>query len=105
MNISVTKIIDKMISELQLAKVEGDHTKVKQHVQAVRTLCDLVLDDSQLEPVANQQMVINSPKKINSAPLVSPYVPPVSQAAPVSNLPTGTKLEEEDANGDSLFDF
>ncbi|MCH1626161.1 YwdI family protein [Fredinandcohnia quinoae] len=98
MNISVAKIIDKMIAELQQAKVEGNYLKVKEHFMAVRTLCDLVLDENHSEYTENRQTPTVSPMQLTS-------VPSIPQVAPISNLPNSTKLVEDDANGDSLFDF
>ncbi|MFS0863051.1 YwdI family protein [Fredinandcohnia sp. 179-A 10B2 NHS] len=86
MNISVNKIIDKMQQEILMAKSEGNEQKIRERLMAIRTLCDLVLEES--------------PAK---APIVEKKViPAVLQTNTVVNTP---KLQEEDANGDSLFDF
>jgi len=85
MNITVNKIIDKMFVELQMAKNVGNSAKVRDHLLALRTLCDLVLDEAPVEKPVIQQVV--------TTPM------------PSTNLPITAKLEEEDANGDSLFDF
>ncbi|MEH7383821.1 YwdI family protein [Bacillus sp. JJ1521] len=95
MNISVGKILDKMQQELQTAKGEASEQKVRERLMAIKTLCDLVLDEAQAEvrrvetvPVQPLQQVVQSI--------------PATQPTTIQNA---TKLKEADANGDSLFDF
>lgn len=64
----------------------ADPAKMRESVAAIRALCDLLLDEG---PGKEQQ----PPRAM---PLTSPQVPSVS---------TVNKVKEEDANGDSLFDF
>lgn len=64
----------------------AEPAKMRESVAAIRALCDLLLDES---PGGNQE----TPR---ATPLASPQVPSVS---------TENKLKEDDANGDSLFDF
>ncbi|MBD8013245.1 YwdI family protein [Microbacterium sp. APC 3898] len=65
----------------------GDPAKVRDSVAAIRALCDLLLEDDQ--PMINHQ----TPRAV---PLDSPQPQTVSAV---------NKLKEEDANGDSLFEF
>ena len=65
----------------------GDPAKVRDSVAAIRALCDLLLEDDQ--PVIDKQ----APRAV---PLASPQPQTVSAV---------NKLKEEDANGDSLFEF
>lgn len=65
----------------------GDPAKVRDSVAAIRALCDLLLEDDQ--PVIDNQ----TPRAV---PLASPQPQTVSAV---------NKLKEEDANGDSLFEF
>lgn len=65
----------------------GDPAKVRDSVAAIRALCDLLLEDDQ--PMIEKQ----APRAM---PLASPQPQPVSAV---------NKLKEEDANGDSLFEF
>ncbi|WP_449538135.1 YwdI family protein [Ferdinandcohnia sp. Marseille-Q9671] len=90
MNISVTKILDKMQLELQTAKTEANEQKVRERLLAIRTLCDLVLDEA---PTASK------PRRIEAIPVQPP------SALPTATITNASKLKEEDANGDSLFDF
>lgn len=65
----------------------GDPAKVRDSVAAIRALCDLLLEDDQ--PAADKE----TPRAV---PLASPQPQTVSAV---------NKLKEEDANGDSLFEF
>ncbi|WP_010677266.1 YwdI family protein [Bacillus timonensis] len=97
MNISLNKILDKMQQELQSAKSEGSEQKIRERLMAIRTLCDLVLDEAPVEV-----------KRVASVP-VQPFPQSVQPIPKMQQQPTTiqntTKLEEDDANGDSLFDF
>lgn len=86
MNITVDKIIEKMMKELQIAKQEGNSAKVREHFLAIRTLCDLVLDEAPAEKPVLQKMM-------------------TTQIPTTTNFPTPVKLDDDEANGDSLFDF
>lgn len=65
----------------------GDPAKVRDSVAAIRALCDLLLEDDQ--PMIEKQV-----------PRAMPLASPQPQAVSAVN-----KLKEEDANGDSLFEF
>ncbi|MBT2570854.1 YwdI family protein [Planococcus sp. ISL-110] len=67
----------------------GDPAKVRDSVAAIRALCDLLLEDDQ--PAIDKQ-----------APRAMPLASPQPQTQPVTAV---NKLKEEDANGDSLFEF
>ncbi|MEH7234631.1 YwdI family protein [Bacillus sp. JJ1562] len=95
MNISVSKILDKMQQELQSAKSEASEQKVRERLMAIRTLCDLVLDESPVETRRVEAVQVPPIQKV-----VQPI--PTIQPTTIQNI---VKLEEEDANGDSLFDF
>jgi len=94
----MNKILDKMQQELQHAKNEGSEQKVRERLMAIRTLCDLVLDEFPAEakrveviPVQQTQQVMQQMQPI--------------QPVQTTTIQQTTKLEEDDANGDSLFDF
>ncbi len=84
-----------MQQELQSAKSEASEQKVRERLMAIRTLCDLVLDEAptevrRVEAVPVQQMQL--------------AVQPI-QAMQPTTIQNTAKLKEDDANGDSLFDF
>ena len=63
----------------------------REKLTAIRALCDIVLDE-----------------KINSTKLPATNLVSTTVSSPVYTQPVAIpsqKLEEEDANGDSLFDF
>ncbi|RNF40071.1 YwdI family protein [Planococcus salinus] len=64
----------------------ADPAKMRESVAAIRALCDLLLDES--------------PGEMQKPPRATPLASP--QVQTVSNV---NKLQEDDANGDSLFDF
>lgn len=63
----------------------ADPAKACESIAAIRALCNLVLDDEQAQH-----------DKPQAIPLAAPQVQSVS---------SGSKLKEDDANGDSLFEF
>ncbi|MDR4890298.1 YwdI family protein [Fredinandcohnia sp. QZ13] len=95
MNISVGKILDKMQQELQMAKSEASEQKVRERLMAIRTLCDLVLDEAPAEVRRVETVPVQPMPKV---------VQPIQTMQPTT-IQNSTKLEEDDANGDSLFDF
>lgn len=85
---SIVKQIEKLTTEAAHAATEQ---QAREKLAAIRALCDIVLDEKISSP---------KPASINSvsATISSPaYTQPVAIPA--------QKLEEDDANGDSLFDF
>ncbi|WP_226642778.1 YwdI family protein [Mesobacillus subterraneus] len=105
MNITMQKLLLKMEEELRRAKAAESEAMQRERIHSIKTLCELVLD----EPPANSRGVAAPAKQA-----VQQYVPPQpiipQQQMPVnqqsSMIPQPKKLEMEDnANGDSLFDF
>lgn len=86
LNIPIAAILTKMEEQLRQAKVAASPQRLREHVAAVRALCDLVLEKEEEKETA---------------------VTSVAAAAPLS-IPQG-KSERidigDDANGPSLFDF
>ncbi|WP_339175076.1 YwdI family protein [Solibacillus sp. FSL R5-0691] len=85
---SIVKQIEKLTSEAAHAATEQ---QAREKLAAIRALCDVVLDDKISSP---KPASINSMSTTISSPV---YSQPVAIPA--------QKLEEDDANGDSLFDF
>lgn len=81
--ISNEHIIMQIDKQLQQAKVTGNEQSKREALAAIRALCDLAL-----ESVSTSQ------------------VPPIVQAVSVSpTIQQPVALKENDANGESLFDF
>lgn len=105
MNISLQKLLLKMEEELKRAKTAESEAVKRERIHSIKTLCELVLD----EPAEHSRGYAESVKQA-SQPFVPPQhsIPqqqmPVNQPSPM--IPQPKKLEMEDnANGDSLFDF
>jgi hypothetical protein len=88
MNISVQKLIAKIAAELELAKSSQKEESLREKIYSIKILCELILDEKQAAmdaPTATyQQHVFQQPATINE--------------------PKKLDLNNE-ANGDSLFDF
>lgn len=86
--IPTERIIEEMERQLKYAKAADDEAAVREALTAVRALCQIVLvgNEQKDEPVITPRTMANSHK-----PLLSSL--------------EGRPLEEEDANGGSIFDF
>lgn len=91
-----------IITEIQkhAGVATGSDAKIREELAAIRALCDVALSDNHATPtpaaVAQQPQPVQQMQYVPVEPAV------IQQAAP--SLPT-KKIHEEDANGDSLFDF
>ena len=89
---------DMIVAAIQqhASEATGDEAQVREQLTAIRALCDVAL--------ANERQA--APQRATAAPMQMaqpvPAVAPQIVAAP--SLPT-KKINEDDANGDSLFDF
>ncbi|UFT99001.1 YwdI family protein [Radiobacillus kanasensis] len=90
MTIQDESVLQKMEAEIQKALQHKNQSgKVREHVRAVRLLADLLLDDQE-DQAATQPSI--------------PAMP--TQTEPKGIQPLNTeRLKDEDANGDSIFDF
>jgi hypothetical protein len=94
-NISVEKLLMKIEEELKLAKNTTKQENLREKVYSIKILCELILDEKQIQ---------QEPKPTPVA-VFQPVVAQPSFQQPVSlNQPKKLEMENE-ANGDSLFDF
>jgi hypothetical protein len=94
-NISVEKLLMKIEEELKLAKNNTRQENLREKVYSIKILCELILDDKQVQQES----------KPTPLPTFQPVASQPSFAQPVSlNQPKKLEMENE-ANGDSLFDF
>lgn len=105
MNISLQKLLLKMEQELMRAKSSDSEAVQRERIHSIKTLCELVLD----EP-PQQTRGFAAPAKQAAQPFITPQPSILPQQMPVNQqstiVPQPKKLEMEDnANGDSLFDF
>ncbi|WP_163969456.1 YwdI family protein [Oceanobacillus halotolerans] len=89
-------IIKKMMSELQEALAnESNPSKVSDHISNVRLLCDVMLEDKSDEQGNTSETITDSEMK---AMIGDTKPQPTSFRHSVID-------DDEDANGDSIFDF
>lgn len=93
--ISSEQLLLEMERQVSLAKQAANEQERREAVSAVRSLCNVLLNDTAKPPL--------SPAFPNVQQLASPSTAAL-QAQPVVSL-NEQPLQEEDANGESLFDF
>ncbi len=89
-----------IVAQIAKLAVQANDTKNEQHVReqltAIRALCDVVLNDDAVQ--SNQSHTSHTESNFVNQSIPSPIF-----RQPV--IPSSQKLEEDDANGDSIFDF
>jgi hypothetical protein len=90
MSISVEQLLKKIENELHKAKQAGGTAKLRENVHSIKILCELILEDS-------------GSGSVRSVPEMVALQPQIQSITPTTL--SVKKLEEEEANGDSLFDF
>ncbi|MED1672379.1 YwdI family protein [Pallidibacillus thermolactis] len=101
MNISYHTILKKMEEKLIEAKSTNSNAHIREHVQAIKTLCEVILMDDGQSETSYQRTV--QPKTIpyQSQPtVITPTTPSTSSILGEKRLET-----DDGANGDSIFDF
>lgn len=94
MNISVQKLLGKIEEELRQAKQSETEAKMREKIYAVKTLCELVLEEQpNAETAIKTIMPSPAPVPVQTQMLTQTY-----------GQPPKMKIDE-DSNGDSLFDF
>lgn len=101
MDISVKKLLSKIENELGQAKGCTDQRRLREKVYAMKALCELILDD---EGNSVGEIQTSFAKPVPVTPMVAPVMPPQSFQGLGLGEPKKLDLQEE-ANGDSLFDF
>jgi hypothetical protein len=98
MSISVGKLLDKIEEELVEAKKFHSDARVRERVYAMKTMCELILEESSavshVEPTNVRSTATN---------MAAPTPAPVQSTTLVSQ-PKRIRMNDE-ANGDSIFDF
>ena len=96
MSITNDAVLKKMMKEVQEAMGKQDHASIREHVRAVKLLCDLVLDEESASSGSVQEPTAAELRKMmgdDTTPRKEPK-PSVSE-----------RSEHGKANGDSIFDF
>lgn len=86
--ISTERIIEEMQRQLNYAKTAEDDQAIREALTAIRALCQVVL-------ASNEK---------TEEPIITPRTMAISHKPQISSLDS-RPLEEEDANGGSIFDF
>jgi hypothetical protein len=93
MQIPVGNLLGKIEKELQEAKSSSSQDRIRERVYSIKALCELLLEGEGTgsEPVR---------------PAAS-YIPqPVQESVPLASIQQPKKMNmENEANGDSIFDF
>ncbi len=93
MDISVTKLLDKIGAELAEAKRAGSEAKIRERAQVIKALCELILDEAPVEKRMETKVI---------QPVQQSFVP---QTAPQMLPQQERMVMEDEANGESIFDF
>ncbi|MBT9248494.1 YwdI family protein [Bacillus halotolerans] len=109
MNIHISALIQKMEEELKKAKTAEGDEELKRHVAVVRSLCDVVLDQPEMGSAPRIQ------PSVTASPSAPPSTPPSTDQLLMEKMMGSAGLnkyrkqekdkQEEDGNGESLFDF
>ena len=91
--ISYEAIVQQIEKHVMQAKQGGSEARLREQLSAIHTLCEIVLHEKATHV---NQPAASSTVQVHTLP-ASTVQSPVAIAA--------TKLEEKDANGESLFDF
>ncbi|CAG9620062.1 YwdI family protein [Sutcliffiella rhizosphaerae] len=95
MSITLDKVLARLEAELEKAMDTGNVQKKREHLAAMKSLCELALETD-----------VEAPVHRNVKKEYSPSVQAHSLAPPSQISNNGAnRYIEEDANGDSLFDF
>lgn len=89
--ISRETLLQQLEQYVAAAKQAGTEQQFREQLVAVRALCDVALATGASQQTVRIQQITEQPMLV-----------PVSQ--PVQKMPSA-KLQESDANGDSIFDF
>lgn len=95
MNISVEKLLDKIGAELEEAKRASSAAKIRERAQAIKTLCELILDEASTTEKKTDSVKVSQPVQQLVVPQSAPQMMPAKERM----------VMDDDANGESIFDF
>lgn len=106
-------VIDRMMNELVKAKEQRDNIKqMNRHIENVQLLCDIILaDDQSLKNVSKAGVDSTSRADITEQEMKAMIIGQQTksnkvQTEQLKQLRTGSNIDDDDdGNGDSLFDF
>ncbi|MBU7594283.1 YwdI family protein [Metabacillus halosaccharovorans] len=99
MDIPISKLLSKMEAELTKAKNSQSEKERRERIVVIQSLCELILDEK-----SPQVQTITSPSSSSISPAELQKM--MGNMATVVKNPSSSEVKkEDDANGDSLFDF
>jgi hypothetical protein len=94
-------VLQKMMAELQQAKqLKDNETAMLKHIQHIRLLCDLFLDEEEM-PVTS----LRRPDNIESAEMKAMLGEKGYNKELAEQQGKRDQIDHDGANGDSIFDF
>ncbi|MFC5732686.1 YwdI family protein [Cytobacillus gottheilii] len=102
LSISIQQLLGKMEKELKEAKGLSQSSLVRERVHAIKSICELILENG-----GEKTQQLSSMPVSYSVPVSQPQpMPQILPQNPAPAIQPAKRLEMEDeANGDSLFDF
>ena len=101
MNISVEKLLHKIEEELKEAKGTNSNAKIRERVHAIKTMCELILEES---TTVTSSTTTTSATANNASNLIVSNPAYRGQVASMPNQQERLIIDEE-SNGESIFDF
>ncbi|MCU9613352.1 YwdI family protein [Caldibacillus lycopersici] len=98
MQISYEAILKKMEEKLNEAKVSDSAARIREQVQSIKTLCEVLLEETNSSASIHKEIPIQ--KFQPQMPIQSTTVIPSTTTLSEKKI-----VMEDGANGDSLFDF
>ncbi len=95
--ISVHRVLDELQRQLTKANATSDEATIRESIAAMQSLCGLVLGDTNGSAAKS-----SLPKSLETTQVASTQT---IVTEPSNSALEGKLLEEDDANGGSLFDF
>ncbi|MEJ9281123.1 YwdI family protein [Ureibacillus thermosphaericus] len=95
--ISYERLFNQIERYVVQAKQTTSEQELRELLSAIRALCDVALNSEKRPTSFAQKDQVQS--------YVKRQIPSYVQVSHGNQLPPSTKLDEEDANGESIFDF
>ena len=96
MHISSRTLLSKMAEKVNEARVETDAAKIRELIQAVKTLCEVILEDPAPHSTGQKTPENVVPMQIQQSSATVETSGPLKEKRLVT---------DDGANGDSIFDF
>ncbi|MBD7908658.1 YwdI family protein [Sporosarcina gallistercoris] len=102
--ISTNRILEELQRQLTNAKTTSDEAAMRESIAAMQSLCGLILGEKTPQPpFRDGELKENRP--VQGVPPIGMSPAKEAYSAPMQSGLEGKVLDEEDANGGSLFDF